>query len=170
MQMPLYASRREFLKQTALGSSVLALGGCAHRRAANPQESRGRPSVRWFADLEKQILDSAAKHTVPGVSVAVVRDAQVVWSRGLGVQEHASHVAIHEASVFEAASMSKPVFAYAVMKMCERGVINLDTPLSTYTPERFLSGDPRLDLITARHVLSQAVPLSGSRFSPAAVR
>ncbi len=50
--------------------------------------------------------------------------------------------------------MSKPVFAYAVMKLCERGIIHLDTPLSSYTAERFLTGDPRLDLITARHVLS----------------
>lgn len=161
--MPLYASRREFLEHSALGSSILALGGCAHRRTANPQESRGRSSVRSFADLEKQILDSAAKHTVPGVSVAVVRDAQVVWSRGLGVQDHASNVAIHEASVFEAASMSKPVFAYAVMKMRERGVIHLDTPLSSYTPERFLRGDPRLDLITARHDLSHTSGLPDIR-------
>jgi CubicO group peptidase (beta-lactamase class C family) len=50
--------------------------------------------------------------------------------------------------------MSKPVFAYAVMKLCEKGVMDLDTPLTNYTPERFLEGDPRLDLITARRVLS----------------
>jgi len=56
--------------------------------------------------------------------------------------------------MFEAASMSKPLFAYAVMKLCEKGVMNLDTPLTKYTPERFLKGDPRLDFITARHVLS----------------
>ena len=86
--------------------------------------------------------------------MAVVKDAQVVWSRGVGVQDQASNVPISAGSVFEAASMSKPVFAYAVMKLHERGVINLDTPLSTYTPERFLTGDSRLDLITARHVLS----------------
>jgi CubicO group peptidase (beta-lactamase class C family) len=48
--------------------------------------------------------------------------------------------------------MSKPVFAYAAMKLCEKGV--LDTPLTKYTSDRFLQGDPRLDLITARHVLS----------------
>ena len=32
--------------------------------------------------------------------------------------------------------------------------MNLDTPLTQYTSERFLEGDSRLDLITARHVLS----------------
>jgi CubicO group peptidase (beta-lactamase class C family) len=40
------------------------------------------------------------------------------------------------------------------MKLCEKGVINLDTPLTKYTPQRFLEGDPRLELITARRVLS----------------
>lgn len=40
------------------------------------------------------------------------------------------------------------------MKLCERGTISLDTPLTRYTSERFLEGDPRLDLITARHVLT----------------
>ena len=34
--------------------------------------------------------------------------------------------------------MSKPVFAYAALKLCERGVLGLDTPLTNYTPERFL--------------------------------
>lgn len=50
--------------------------------------------------------------------------------------------------------MSKTVFAYAVMKLCERDVIGLDTPLTKYSPKPFLEGDPRLELITARHVLS----------------
>jgi CubicO group peptidase (beta-lactamase class C family) len=40
------------------------------------------------------------------------------------------------------------------MKLCEKGVMNLDTPLTRYTSARFLEDDPRLDLITARHVLS----------------
>jgi CubicO group peptidase (beta-lactamase class C family) len=52
--------------------------------------------------------------------------------------------------------MSKPVFAYAMLKLCEKGLIDLDTPLTKYTPERFLTGDPRLDKITARHVLSHS--------------
>lgn len=59
--------------------------------------------------------------------------------------------------------MSKPVFAYVVMKLCERGVINLDTPLTKYTSDRFLLGDPRLDLITARHVFSHTSGFQNTR-------
>jgi hypothetical protein len=57
-------------------------------------------------------------------------------------------------TVFEAGSVSQTVFAYAIMKPYETGALDLDTPLTHYTPLRFLEGDPRLDLITARHLLS----------------
>ena len=91
---------------------------------------------------------------VPGLSIALVRNAKLAWRRGFGVMDHASNAPVDDTTMFEAGSMSKPVFAYAVMKLCERGILELDTPLNNYTSERYLLGDPRLNLITARHVLS----------------
>jgi CubicO group peptidase (beta-lactamase class C family) len=91
---------------------------------------------------------------VPGLSIAIIKDAKLFWRRGFGVKDRASKEPVDNDTVFEAASTSKPVFAYAVMKLCEKGVMDLDTPLTKYTSERFLERDPRLDLITARHVLS----------------
>jgi CubicO group peptidase (beta-lactamase class C family) len=55
--------------------------------------------------------------------------------------------------VFEAASRSKPAFAYVVLTLCVRGVMGLDVPLTRYA-DAFLEGDARLDRITARHVWS----------------
>src|SRR5262249_7490174 len=83
-----------------------------------------------------------------------IKDAKLVWRRAFGIKDRASKKPVDDHTMFEAASIGKPVFAYAVMKLCEKGVMNLDTPLTKYTSERFLEGDPRLDLITARHVLS----------------
>ena len=94
------------------------------------------------------------EHLLPGLSIAIIKDGKLGWRRGFGIKNSASKEPVDNATVFEAGSMGKPVFAYAVMKLCERGVINLDTPLTKYTSERFLEGDPRLELITARHVLS----------------
>lgn len=99
-----------------------------------------------IAALENAIPDRMAAYHVPGLSLALIHDARVHWSRGFGV--------VDTATIFEAASMSKPVFAYAVMKLCEKGVMALDTPLVKYGAKRFIDGDPRLDQITARHVLS----------------
>jgi len=91
---------------------------------------------------------------VPGISIAIVKNVKVAWRRGFGVKDRVSKTPVDEGTMFEAASMSKPVFAYAVMKLCERSVIDLDTPLTKYASARFLQGDPRLDLIAASHVLS----------------
>jgi CubicO group peptidase (beta-lactamase class C family) len=57
-------------------------------------------------------------------------------------------------TVFEAASLSKPVFAYGVLKLVEQGKLGLDVPLTTYLPKPYIAGDERLAKITARIVLS----------------
>ena len=91
---------------------------------------------------------------VPGLAIALIRNGRLLWRRGFGVKNSGAKTPVDNDTVFEAASVSKPVFAYAVMQLCEKGVIDLDTPLSQYAPKAFLPGDPRLHLITARHVLS----------------
>jgi CubicO group peptidase (beta-lactamase class C family) len=124
-----------------------------------------------FDELDKQIPQLMRDATVPGLSIAILRDAQLLWRRGFGVRDAQSKVPVDVDTVFEAASTSKPVFAYAVMKLREKGVIDLDTPLTKYTSDRFLPGDPRLDLITARHVLSHTTgfPNIRSRGNPLAI-
>ena len=59
-----------------------------------------------------------------------------------------------EATLFEAASLSKPPFALGVLLLCERWELKLDVPLTSYVEERIVKDDPRLNLITARMVLS----------------
>jgi CubicO group peptidase (beta-lactamase class C family) len=65
----------------------------------------------------------------PGLSIAIIQDARVEWTRGFGLKDRASREPVEDGTIFEAASMSKPVFAYAVMKLCEKGIMDLDTPL-----------------------------------------
>jgi CubicO group peptidase (beta-lactamase class C family) len=86
--------------------------------------------------------------------MALVADAKLLWRGAFGVKDFASKAPVDHGTVFEAGSVSKTVFAYLVLKLCEKGVFDLDTPLTTYAPDRFLKEDPRLDLITTRHVLS----------------
>jgi CubicO group peptidase (beta-lactamase class C family) len=107
-----------------------------------------------IAELERLIPKLMDEARVPGLSIAVIKDAKLLWRRGFGVADSASKKPVDHDTVFEAASVSKTVFAYAAMKLCEKGVIGLDTPLTKYTSEPFLKSDPRLELITARHVLS----------------
>jgi CubicO group peptidase (beta-lactamase class C family) len=60
-------------------------------------------------------------------------------------------------TVFEAASLSKPVFAYGVLRLVEQGKVGLDVPLTAYLPKPFVAGDERLAKITAAHSLQDAI-------------
>ena len=150
--------RREFLVSgsTALSFSILPLT----RRIlgiSQPTSARPTETALWetlISDLEKQIPIWMREAKIPGLSIAIIKDATLGWRRGFGVKDAASKEPVDNDTMFEAASMSKPVFAYVVMKLCEKGAMDLDTPLTRYTSDRILEGDSRLDLITARHVLS----------------
>jgi CubicO group peptidase (beta-lactamase class C family) len=149
--------RRRFLvkgSQAALGFSLLPLTPRAHGNQKSADLKDGASGKTLIADLEELIPKLMREIVVPGVSIAVVKDAKLFWRREFGVKDTASKVPVDSETVFEAASVSKTVFAYVTMKLCEKGVIGLDMPLTRYAPKPFLEGDPRLNLITARHVLS----------------
>ncbi|HKV37614.1 MAG TPA: serine hydrolase [Blastocatellia bacterium] len=105
------------------------------------------------ADLEKEIPDLMAQGDVPGLSIAIIRDGRLVSAQGFGVKNVQTKEPVKATTVFEAASLSKPVFTYAVLKLVEAGKLDLDVPLSKYLPG-YIQNDQRLNLITARRVLS----------------
>jgi CubicO group peptidase (beta-lactamase class C family) len=154
--MPPSTTRRAFVAwsgRAALAFPLLSLTACT-RRDPEPASDTGR----WqslIAYLEKEIPSLLNREpATPAAAMALIADAKLLWSRGFGVTDRMTNGAVDADTVFEFGSVSKTVFAYAVMKACEKGLLNLDTPLTKYTSERILSGDPRLDLITPRLVLS----------------
>lgn len=158
--------RRELLTaggRAALGVSLLPLAPCSAGAQLFATPADRAPWETLLADLEKQIPGLMADAKTPGLSIAIIRDAKVLWRRGFGVRDSASKEPVDNDTVFEACSVSKTVFAYAVMKLSERRVLNLDTPLSAYTADRWLKDDPRFDQITARHVLSHTSGLQNWR-------
>ena len=149
--------RREFLVQNsraALAFSLLPLVARAPGNQKPAELKNGASSETLIAGFERLIPKLMEEAIVPGLSIALIKDAKLFWRRGFGVKDSASKEPVDNDSVFEAASVSKTVFADTVMKLCEKGVIGLDAPLTKYSPKPFLEGDPRLELITARHVLS----------------
>jgi CubicO group peptidase (beta-lactamase class C family) len=149
--------RRRFLVdggRAALGFSLLGIAACSRRDPAPAVSTNNTTLATVTADLEKQIPTWLEQANTPGLTMAIVDSGKLAWRGAFGVRDLASRVPVDHDTVFEAGSVSKTVFAYAAMKMCERGMLDLDTPLTKYVAERFLEGDPRLALITARHVLS----------------
>lgn len=143
-------SRRDLLKC----SSSAALGTLLTRSQLTGLAQVSGSTYALIVELGHLIPKLLAEANVPGASIALVKDTQLIWRSGFGVKDSESKEPVDYNTMFEAASVSKTVFAYAVMKLSEKGVIDLDKPLTKYISERFLDGDPRLDLITARQVLS----------------
>jgi CubicO group peptidase (beta-lactamase class C family) len=104
---------------------------------------------------------------VPGLSIALIRNGRTVWHQGFGLMNSETEAPVTDDTVFEAASLGKPVFAYAVLKLAAAGRINLDTSLTTYLPEFYVDGDERLQRITARNVLSHTTGFPDWRTGPA---
>src|SRR5688572_242141 len=146
-------TRRIFLSVTGQAISAVLLG-CSRADSAFEKS---------VANLASRITELMQKLRVPGVSIAIVRDAQVAWAKSFGVRDESTAVPVDAGTIFSAQSMSKPVFAYRVMKLCEQGVLNLDAPLSDYTSDVFVKDDPQLKEITPRRVLSHTSGLPNWR-------
>lgn len=159
--------RRNFLKTAAMpaaASCLPFLGGWP----LVPNQSAKAPGYdigQIIDELTKLIPELMHELVVPGLSIALVSDGKPAWQRGFGLKNGETREPVEPGTVFEAASVSKTVFAYFVLKLCEDQVIGLDTPLSKYVPMSFLGNDPQLDLITPRHVLSHTTGFPNIRSS-----
>ena len=102
-------------------------------------------------------------YQVEGASIALVVDGEVAYARDFGVSNRYTGQPVDSRTLFEAGSVTKAVFSLAVLRLVERGVIDLDRPLHTYLALDEIADDPRSELITARHVLSHQTGLPNWR-------
>lgn len=141
------------------GSAALLLGGCANASAA--PASGVAPTAARSGEVDFARLMRLAN--VPGMAIAEVGGGRAE-ARGYGVRRAGTEDAVTEHTVFEAASLSKPVFAYLVLGLEREGVMDLDRPVGEYLalPN---ADDARARSITARHLLSHSGGWRNWRFA-----
>jgi CubicO group peptidase (beta-lactamase class C family) len=108
------------------------------------------------------ISERLAALKTPGVSVAVINDDRVEWARGYGVVEAGSDVPVTPRTLFQAASISKPVAAMAALRLVEKGLLDLDEDVnarltSWKVPENDLT---KTEKVTLRRLLSHTAGLT----------
>lgn len=152
--MPLFLNRRSFVSGGALAASVSSFRPAVASPAA-------RPKSNWIlsAALVRSLPLLLEVSGVPGVGIAVGRAGKVAWSGYSGVRNAVTRKPIDAGTLFEAASMTKPVFAYVVMKLVDEQKLELDAPLVRYVRPAYLGQDPRLERITVRDVLRHTTGL-----------
>ena len=92
-------------------------------------------------------------YDVPGASIVLVKDAQVVYHQTYGYKNAFTQEKVNDKTLFEAASITKPIFAFAVNRLVERGEFDLNKPLHEYLPFPDIAGDERYLRMTGKHVL-----------------
>ena len=116
-------------------------------------------------DLTRQLAQDVPgllrSYDVPGSALALVEDGEVVWAKGYGMADMAAGKPVRSDTVFQAASISKAVTAWGVMRLVEQGKLDLDAPAERYLthwhfpPSRFDAQG-----VTTRRLLSHTSGLS----------
>jgi len=86
------------------------------------------------AQIEKAASSFLAANSVPGISVAVVQDGELVWSSGFGMADLENFVPATSSTLFRLGSISKPITATAILQLSERGKLELDAEVQKYCP------------------------------------
>ena len=95
--------------------------------------------------------DYLRRNGLPGATVAVVKDGEVVLETGLGHDSDGRPLDEH--SRLRLGSVSKSFTAFAVLQLVDEGSVDLDEPVATYLPDLDMS-DERASRITVRQLLS----------------
>lgn len=112
-------------------------------------------------DSPKTLAEQLAKYDTPGVSIAVINEFEIEWARGFGLCEAGKPVAATPTTLFQAGSISKPIFALAVMVLVQEGRLDLDEDVNTYLKSwRVPDNDGWQPRLTLRQLLSHSAGLT----------
>lgn len=153
--------------------TVLVLGACHPTQSSPiPSSTRARetPAHRaasndsaLITSLDEKVPAWLAEYGVPSVAVAYIEDGAVQWTRVYG--EQSEGVSATPRTLYNVASLAKPVFAEVVMRLVADGRLSLDEPLSSHWVDPDVAADPRHKKLTLRLALSHRTgfPNWGSR-------
>ena len=123
-----------------------AIPGPAYGQARSPAEYmavvegvQAAPGANGLGSLTIEQL--MARFNVPGVSIAVIRDFKVHWAKGYGIADVETGARVDTATMFQAASISKPVAAMAVLKAVQDGLFTLDDDINDILESWTLDGE-----------------------------
>ena len=141
-------------------SGVLALAGVF----AAPGVSAAPPVAdldSFTGQLDREQQGWLATAQVPGAAVALVRDGQLAWAGGYGQADPARQVPVTADTVFQVGSISKPVTAWGVLRLVDKGLLDLDAPVETYLTRWHLpTSNYDADGVTIRRLLTHSAGLS----------
>jgi CubicO group peptidase (beta-lactamase class C family) len=118
----------------------------------------------WWSNITAHMPAWLSEAHTPGAAIAIIERGQTAQGQGFGIQEADGESAgaetlITPSTIFEAASLSRPLFACAVVSLFEQELLDPDAPLSDIVREPLIPNEPRLAQISVRRVLSHTTGL-----------
>lgn len=78
-------------------------------------------------------IEERMKHYgIPGVSIAVIHNGEIAWTKGYGVVDKGSNAPVTEQTLFQAALLSMPVTAYGALGLVEQNKVSLNEDINSY--------------------------------------
>ena len=119
-------------------------------------------SIHGLSGKSYNIMDRMKYFNVPGVSIAVINNGNIEWARGYGAMETNGDQTVAPDTLFQAASISKPVSAMMVLRLAEQGKLDLDRDVNNFLsswkiPENEYTEKNR---VTLRGILSHTAGLT----------
>jgi CubicO group peptidase (beta-lactamase class C family) len=126
-----------------------------------------RPEYFIKGDKLKSITEVMKETNTPGISVAIIHNSEIVWTKGYGITDTETQIPVNTNTIFQAASISKPLTALAVMKLVQEGKLDLDENINSYLktwklPENEFTSKNK---VTLRNLLSHTAGVTVHGFS-----
>ncbi|MGA2865216.1 MAG: serine hydrolase domain-containing protein [Verrucomicrobiota bacterium] len=103
--------------------------------------------------IAKVVRDTMRKEGIPGLSIAVIDHGEVVWAQGFGWRDIKQRLPVDTNTQFQAASISKPLTALAILRMSASGKVDLDADVNRYLKGWHLESKFLTNPVTLRELL-----------------
>ncbi len=119
----------------------------------------------------KSLQARMAELRIPGVSIAVFDEGRIIWAKGYGVRDTETGEPVDSQTLFQAASISKPVSAVGMFRLLERGKVLLDADVNTMLRSWAIpqNAHTAMEKVTLRRIVSHMSGLAVSGFAGYAV-
>ena len=113
---------------------LIAAVGCTHLRHETIKKNDSVKSI--IKEFENQIEKDIRDDNINGsISAAIVMKDRIVWSKAFGISDIKRNTPADTNTLYRTASLSKPVTAFLMMLLVQKGIIDLNDPIEKYLPE-----------------------------------
>jgi CubicO group peptidase (beta-lactamase class C family) len=172
LSLPMEDTMKRILTRVPILASILLLAGFGQSGIESRIRSVEKgllPPARFKGDATWTIEERMKHYKVPGLSVAVINNFKVEWVKAYGLKDIETKEPVSTETLFQAASISKPVTAMIALKKAQEGKISLDEDINNRLTSWKLPDNEWKKKVTLANLLTHTAGLTVHGFPGYAV-